>query len=350
MTVNYATSDGTAKHGTDYNFTAGLLSFAAGEPSKTFSVPIINNSVADGSRTVNLALSGPNSNAILGSPSTAVLTINDDDGQPPPNLSISDVSLAEGNSGTSDAIFNVSLSSASNQSVMVNYATTDNSAIASTDYQSANGTLTFNPGETSKSINVAVLGDTVAEVKETFFVNLSNPANAVISDAQGLATIINDDLSAGSLIISEFRFRGPNGEQDEFIELYNNANADVMVTTTDNSDGWALVASDGIARFTIPNGTMIPARAHYLATCNAAPSLSAYSAGKEPRRSPTARNRARGRNASPASTGATATGDITYGTSIPDNAGIALFRSSNPANFTEANRLDAVGFSGVATA
>jgi hypothetical protein len=129
---------------------------------------------------------------------------------------------------------------------------------------------------------------------------------------------------AGELVISEFRLRGPGGANDEFIEIYNTNSTALTVNTIDGSGGYALAASDGAARFTIPNGTVIPARGHYLGVNNnvvGGYTLAGYPAG----------------NAT------TATGDATYTTGIADNAGLALFNTANPASFTLANRLDAVG-------
>lgn len=123
---------------------------------------------------------------------------------------------------------------------------------------------------------------------------------------------------AADLLISEFRFRGPQGAGDEFVELYNNTDSNIVVATADGSAGWALAASDGLARFVIPNNTTIPPRAHYLAT-NSGYSLGAY--------------------------GGNAAGNITYSTDIPDEAGIAVFRTASPANFNLTTRLDAVGYS-----
>src|SRR5207249_3695439 len=119
-----------------------------------------------------------------------VVTILDDDATV---LAINDVSVVEGNSGTTNAVLTVSLSAASAQTVTVNYATANGTATAGSDYISANGTLTFLPGETSKTITVRVLGDTVYESDETLVVNLSSAVNATIGDAQGVVTILNDD-------------------------------------------------------------------------------------------------------------------------------------------------------------
>jgi predicted outer membrane repeat protein len=113
---------------------------------------------------------------------------------PSPALSISDRTVAEGNSGTSQAVFTVSLSEASMQTITVDYVTTSETATAGgVDYQAAGGTLTFAPGVTTQTVSVQVNGDTLYELDETFFVNLSNPANATISDAKGIGTITNDD-------------------------------------------------------------------------------------------------------------------------------------------------------------
>ncbi|HEX8000771.1 MAG TPA: lamin tail domain-containing protein [Pyrinomonadaceae bacterium] len=128
-----------------------------------------------------------------------------------------------------------------------------------------------------------------------------------------------------NLTISEFRFRGPGGPNDEFIELFNTSSTPVTINAADTSAGWALVASDGIVRFTIPNGTVIPGYGHYLAVNNVGYSLGSYPAGN----------------------GTTATGDVLYFIDIPDRAGIALFNTSNPANFNDANRVDAAGYSNV---
>src|SRR5207247_7108928 len=88
----------------------------------------------------------------------------------------------------------VSLSTASGQTVTVPYATADGTAtLAGSDYQAASGTLTFAPGIISKTISVLVNGDTVTEPDETFVVNLSSPTNAMLSNAQGTGTILNDD-------------------------------------------------------------------------------------------------------------------------------------------------------------
>ncbi len=112
-----------------------------------------------------------------------------------PAISINDISIAEGNSGTTQALFTLSLSNGGAlANVTVNYATANGSAIAGQDYTAASGTLTFAPAVTTQTVAVNILGDTTIEPDETFYINLSTPANASISDTQGLATITNDDF------------------------------------------------------------------------------------------------------------------------------------------------------------
>ncbi len=126
---------------------------------------------------------------------------------------------------------------------------------------------------------------------------------------------------SAQLIISEFRVRGPNGANDEFIELYNNSGADHTVAAASGT-GYGVAASDGTTRCSIPNGTVIPNRGHYLCVNSVGYSLASYPAGN----------------------GTTATGDATYTTDIPDNAGIALFNNNTGgASYSLANRFDAVG-------
>ncbi len=117
-----------------------------------------------------------------------------------PQLSVDDVSLAEGDSGTTDFSFTVTLDKASNQTVTVTANTADgdsNSATATTDYTSiSNQTVTFVPGDTSETVTVSVLGDTSVEANESFKLVLTSPSNASLSDGEGLGTINDDDNTA----------------------------------------------------------------------------------------------------------------------------------------------------------
>ena len=130
--------------------------------------------------------------------------------------------------------------------------------------------------------------------------------------------------TAGQLIISEYRVRGfsPNPATNEYVELYNATEIPLTVQSADGSPGLAVAASDGVLRCLVPNGTIIPARGHFLCTNSGSYALGGY----------------------PSGTGATATGDQTFAIDIPDQAGIALFNNATGgASFSMANRLDAVG-------
>src|SRR5262245_61239028 len=97
-----------------------------------------------------------------------------EDRRVPATLTVTDTTLIEGNAGTTNALVTVKLSSAANPNVSVNYRTANGSAAAGSDYQSVSGTLTFNKGQTSKTILVPIIGDSNPESNETFFFNLSN--------------------------------------------------------------------------------------------------------------------------------------------------------------------------------
>ena len=118
-----------------------------------------------------------------------------DDGIIGRNLSIDDVTIIEGDIGTKIARFTVSLSIPSFLTISVQYATANGTAIEPGDYTALGlTTLTFLPNEVSKVVDVTISGDGMVEGAETFFVNLTNPSNATLTDAQGLGTIQNDDV------------------------------------------------------------------------------------------------------------------------------------------------------------
>jgi ELWxxDGT repeat protein len=129
------------------------------------------------------------------------------DGPSPLAVCIYDATVAEGHSGTQTAAFTVTLSAASTQTVTVAYATGNGTSTAGSDYQAASGTLTFAPGEISKTVTVLVNGDRLAEPNETFVVNLSNPTNAVIADGHAVGTIADDEprISISDVTKSEGR-------------------------------------------------------------------------------------------------------------------------------------------------
>jgi hypothetical protein len=122
-------------------------------------------------------------------------------------ISINDVSTTEGDSGTKTLNFTVMLAAGSNQTVTVSYATANGSASAPADYVPISATtLTFNPGDTAKTIGVIINGDQSFEPDETLFVDLTIPTNATISDNQGMGTILNDDAQGGIISFSQSNY------------------------------------------------------------------------------------------------------------------------------------------------
>jgi hypothetical protein len=112
---------------------------------------------------------------------------------PPPTLSIADGSVREGNKGTSRLLLDVTLSRSITDVVTVRYATASGTAVATSDYTATSGTLTFQPGQTSRTVSIAIKGDRKREKNETFSVQLSNAVGATIADGTATATIVNDD-------------------------------------------------------------------------------------------------------------------------------------------------------------
>ena len=106
--------------------------------------------------------------------------------------------MTEGNAGTKNLNFTVSLSAASGRTVTVDYATLAGTATHGSDFNAASGTLTFNPGQTSKTVTIALVGDTLPEPDETFLLSLTNPSGAILLDAEGTGTIPSDDVRSAS--------------------------------------------------------------------------------------------------------------------------------------------------------
>jgi hypothetical protein len=134
---------------------------------------------------------------------------------PPAQLSVSGASVKEGNSGTTSAVFTVTLSAASGAPVTVHYATADGTATAGSDYQALAGTLTFAPGETSKTISVQVIGDRRAEANEKFSVNLDSASGGVIQTGSAQGTIVDDEPRISISDVS--KLEGKKGQKTEFV-------------------------------------------------------------------------------------------------------------------------------------
>ena len=189
--MKYRTSGRSATAGTDYAAVPlTILNFAAGQMAATITVDITGDAAAEANETVQLVLSTPTLATI--SDGTGIATIVNDD--PLPYLAVNDVTLSEGNSGTVAATFTITRSGNTVGTSSVKYVTAAVTATAGSDYTSkALTTVNFGAGETAKTVTVNVTGDVVDEANETFKLALSVPATAVLSDASGTATIVDDD-------------------------------------------------------------------------------------------------------------------------------------------------------------
>lgn len=195
VSYNIATSNGSAAAGSDY-VTSSLMgeTIAAGNSSKTFAVTINGDAAVEANETFTVTLSGAVGATVANATATGV--ISNDDFLPTPVLSIADVSVAEGSSGTSQATFTVALSQALDKAVTFNVATANGTATAGSDYVAVNlAGESIAAGTTSKTVLVTINGDATLEPSETFFVNLSNISGVAVADAQAIGTISNDDAA-----------------------------------------------------------------------------------------------------------------------------------------------------------
>ncbi|MCH5375206.1 MAG: DNRLRE domain-containing protein, partial [Planctomycetes bacterium] len=248
LSVRYATADGSATTADgDYASASGTLNFAgkAGE-QQTVTVLVNGDSVVenDESFLVNLTNLSAGGRSVTIADGQGIGTITNDDASPLPTLSIRGVSLAEGNSGITNARFDVVLSAASSDTVTVNFATADGTALAGEDYQSTTGTLTFAPGQTIESISVPIVGDISVEKDEDFFVNLSGAQNATLLDPQAVGTIVNDDTATSAVTLNPLK---DNTLIENATGATSNGAGDIYVGQNGNGD----LARRGLVAFDI---------------------------------------------------------------------------------------------------
>ena len=209
FSIDYVTANGSATAGFDYAaIPLTTLSFAAGEASRTIAVTINGDTTIEGNETFSVNLSnatGPGASIVDG---TGVGTILDDDSPPVTgSISVNDVSLSEGDSGTKLATFTISRTGGT-AAFAVDYATSNGSATAGSDYVAIPlTTLNFAAGETAKTVLSPSMATRSVEGNETFSLNLSNAVGpgATIADATGAGTIVNDDSApvVGNISIND---------------------------------------------------------------------------------------------------------------------------------------------------
>jgi hypothetical protein len=253
--VDFATADGPAVAGSDYASTSGTLTFDPGQTSKTATVTILDDALAEDDETFTLNLSNPTGGPLI-TDAEGLGTIQNDDADP--TVSVACASVDEGDAGTTTLSLPVTLSGPSGREVDVDYATIDGSATSGSDYTAATGTLVFAAGETSKQIDVTVTGDFADEGDETFTVTLSGQYNADPGTSSATGTITNDDAGP-KLSISDVGSAEGNTGTTPMTFTVSMAPASVTDVTVDytTADGTATAGSDYSAAagtLTIPAG------------------------------------------------------------------------------------------------
>lgn len=241
VTVNAATADGTAVAGSDYVALANtLVTFDPGQTTRTLAVALKSDLLNEPDETFMVNLTNAANATLAGAQATG--TIQNDDALPA--LSIDDVTVTEGNTGTANATFTVTLSAPSGQVVTVNVATANGTAIAGNDYTGIATTLTFNPGEITKAVIVAVTGDIEIELNETVLVNLAGPLNATLAKNQGVGTIVDNDqptISINDVTVTEGNTGSANAT---FTVSLSKASPFATTVTIATADGTAVASSD----------------------------------------------------------------------------------------------------------
>ena len=214
VSVGYATANGTATAGADYTATSGTLSFAAGVTSQQISVPILRDTLTEPTETFTVTLSNPTGATLTTAKATGTITDTPPTPTPPtvtpPGVTVANVTVAEPGTGTTSAVFAVTLSKASATPVSVGYATANGTATAGADYTATSGTLSFAAGVTSQQISVPILRDTLTEPTETFTVTLSNPTGATLTTAKATGTITDTSTAPSTGSVYNVTAAGPD--------------------------------------------------------------------------------------------------------------------------------------------
>ena len=252
VTVDYSTTDGTATAGADYTETSGSLTFAPGETEQIVSVPVIGEFAQeeDETFTFNLANAQSEDGTISIANAEATGTITNDDAI----ISAGDANIIEGDDGTTDLVFTVSLDVGVDRELSAEYSTSDGTATAGEDYTATSGTVTFAPGETTQTISVPIIGDTNEEENETFSLNLEDAgatavgATGTITDNDGEEDT-NAEINVSDAAIAE----GNEGETNlEFEVTLSAAITEEATVNYTTSDGTATAGDD----YTETSGTL----------------------------------------------------------------------------------------------
>ncbi len=245
VTVRYTTNDNSATSANnDYQPTSGTLTFTPGVTSQTVTVLVNGDTVVEPDEAFFLDLdqNAVSNNAVISNGQGTGTILNDD---AVPSMTIGDAFVTNVTSGTTNMVFTATLSATSSSPVTVAYATSDVSAAAGTDYTATSGTLTFAPSSTTATVTVAVLGDPVPDITETFLLNLSGPNGATLQTTQATGTIL-PALTALSASVTNVGHPEGNSGSTAFVFTVNlsaTAAQNVVVNYT-TADGTATAANN----------------------------------------------------------------------------------------------------------
>lgn len=187
--VDYSTSNGSAVAPGDYTAASGTLTFTAGQSSQLLSIPTVDDTTPESPETFTATLSNATLGAAVGSPGTAIGTINDNDSGGTcigVSYSVNDVATVEG----SNLVFTVTKAGSTAANCSVNFATANSTAVAPTDYAAVSGTLTFAPSQATLTVSVSTVDHSRLTGSKKMFLNLSTASDgAGISDSQGIGSI-----------------------------------------------------------------------------------------------------------------------------------------------------------------
>lgn len=195
ITINYGTASGTATSGSDFTATSGTITFKPGDLSKLIPINITNDNIYEPDQNFTIMLSNPSSNAIIGSPGTATITIKDDDSAPSIAFQSQSYNVSE---GCGLATINITLSAPSEVPIGVSYSTANGTALAGINYTQASGAIQFASGATVASFYVPIIDNYVITGNSLFNVSLSNPTGGASlgSPTKTTVNIIDDDQIA----------------------------------------------------------------------------------------------------------------------------------------------------------
>ncbi len=237
VTVEFATVNGTGLADLDYIGTNGVLNFAPGQFSRTISIELLNDADLDGDKTFEVVLQNPTGGAVLGTPSTATVTLLDDDSTI--GFETANYLADEGDGAASITLVRMG---GTNRAASVTFFTRDGTAISPDDYTAVSTTVAFAAGERTRAVDIPINDDALSgEGNETVFLTLTNAAGAALGSANATLLIVENDFGAGVVELASDLFNVDEGAGMAVIHL----------TRRDGRTGFVSVS------YTLSSGTAI---------------------------------------------------------------------------------------------